>query len=306
MRYDLVIIGAGPAGLAAALDAAYLKMKTLVLEAGKAGGALTQSYPWKRVDSCLGLSNMVGSEVAEKMISHVKDEGIVIRENEHVESVERHGGKFLVATGHGRYECGSVIVATGIRGVPRKLGVEGEELEGVDYAVTDPVKFKGKKVLVVGGGDSAVDSALGLLEAGARVWLAHRRDDLRAVDESKEKIRKSQVRILWNTEVSGMVGVKAVESVTLSNNVTGKKTTLPFDSVIICTGSIPVKECIEKLGIKMEGICVPVNKDGMTSMPGIFAAGDIVSDIKRIPQALATGERATYSAYKYLRNPYWK
>jgi len=305
MKYDLIIIGAGPAGLSAALDAAYLKLKTLVIEAHRAGGALVQSYPWKRVDSYLGLKGMTGKEVAERIIGHVRSEGVRINDMEEVEQV--HIGKpFVVETSKGKYECSAVIFATGIRGLPRRLGIPGEDLKGVEYSLQDPKKFRGKAVAVFGGGDSAVDSALGLESAGAKVWLAHRRNDLRALDESKEKLKKSGVKILWNTELEKITGKGKVEKVVVFENSSMKKTELKVDSVLISIGSSPSKVCLERIGIKMDGVCASVDENGMTSVPGIFAAGDIVSSLKRIPQALATGEKAAYSAYKYIKDPYWK
>lgn len=305
MVYDLVIIGAGPAGLAAALDAEYLRLKTLVLEAGRAGGALIQSYPWKGVDSYLGFNGMNGKEVAEIIVKHAKSAGADIHEMEAVEEVKR-GRIFRVKTDSDEYEAKTVIFATGIMGVPMKLSAEGGNLEGIVHSVKDPKKFSGKNVLVVGGGDFAADCALGLDEAGARVWMAHRKDQLRATDDNREKISKSGIEMLWCHEVEKFSGDDELESATLFSNKSGKKTTLELDAAVICIGSVPTRDCIQNLGVKIEKTCVKINDDCMTSVPGIFAAGDIVADIKRIPQALATGEKAVYSAYKYLKNPYWK
>jgi len=305
MSYDVIIVGAGPAGLAAALDAKYLKLKTLVLDAGKAGGALIQSYPWKGVDSYLGFKDMKGREVAGSMVEHARSSGADIREMEAVKEILK-GKAFGVKTEKGRYEAKAVIVATGIRGIPRKMCVEGEDLEGIFHTVSDPGKFSGKKVLVVGGGDSAADCALGLDKAGAKVWLAHRKDELRATDDNKCIIGKSGITMLWSHEVELFSGKGKLASATLFSSKSRKKTTLELDAAVICIGSIPANDCLQKLGVKMENACVRVDKNGMTSIPGLFAAGDIVSDIKRIPQALATGEKAAYSAYKYLKNPYWK
>lgn len=305
MRYDVIIIGAGPAGLSAALDCACLKLKALVLEADRAGGALSQAYPWKKVDSFLGFAKMTGKDIAARISGHVKNEGIEIREFEEVEEVKR-GREFKIKTKKAEYEASAVIIATGVRGMPRKLSVPGENLEGVEYLIHDPEKFSGRKVLVVGGGDAAADMTLGLKNAGAKVWLAHRRDELRARDGCREKLEKCGVAILWNTEVESIVGETKVERVKLFNNMKGTKTEIACDHVLVSIGSITAKDWLEGIGIGMEDGLVKVDGDGMTSIPGIFAAGDIVSRLKRIPQALATGERAAYSAYKHLKNPYWK
>jgi thioredoxin reductase (NADPH) len=305
MKYDLIIIGAGPAGLSAALDAEYLKLKTLVLEADRAGGALVQTYPWKTVCSFLGFSGMKGKEVADRIVGHVKSSGIEIHENEEVEEV-RVGRPFKIVTKKGSYESLAIIIATGMMGVPKKLGIPGEDLDGVIYSLANPENFKGKRVVAIGGGDAATDSALGLESAGAKVWLAHRRDELRAMDESRDELLKSGVRVLWNTEIESIAGKKKVERVILFNNKNNKKTEIDCDHVLISIGSVHARGWLEKAGVKMRDMLIEVDENGMTGVPGIFAAGDIVSKLKRIPQALATGERAAYSAYKYLKNPYWK
>jgi thioredoxin reductase (NADPH) len=305
MNYDLIIIGGGPAGLAAALDAEYLRLKTLVLEARKAGGALSQMYPWKKVDSFLGLKGMKGQEVSDRIVDHVKSAGVDVREGEEVQEIIA-GNPFKVVTKDETFESTAVILATGVRGVPKKLGVPGEDLSGVIHFLPKPEKYADSKVLVVGGGDSAADSALGLDAIGAQVWLAHRREDLRAQDESKEDLKKSKVEMLWNTEVESITGNDKVEGAKVFNNKTSEKKDIECDTVLICIGSASTKDHLERLGIKMESALVEVDEDGMTSVPGIFAAGDIVCKIKRIPQALATGERAAYSAYKYIKKPYWK
>lgn len=306
MVYDVIIVGAGPAGLAAALDAEYLKLKTIVLEAGKAGGALVQSYPWKVVDSYLGFKDMKGDEVSSKLVKHVKAGKTEIHEMEEVEEIIRVKKSFRVKTVKSAYDAKSVILATGIRGIPMKLSVPGEELDGVFYTVSDPRKFSGKNVLVIGGGDSAVDSALGLIDAGAKVWLAHRKDELRATEDNQEKIAKSDIMMMWSHEIESFSGKEKLENVTLFSNKNDEKVTLNLDAAVICMGSVPANECLQKIGVKIEDVLVKVDDDCMTNVPGIFAAGDIVCKLKRIPQALATGERAAYAAYKYLKNPYWK
>ncbi len=301
--YDLIIVGAGPGGLAAALDAHYLKLRTLVIEADKAGGALSQSYPWKGVDSFLGFHKKKGGEISDVIVRHVMDSGAEIKENECVLEITK-GSHFSVKTSKGIYDSRTVIIATGIRGTPRNLGVPGEDLAGVSYSVSDPSQFKGRNVLVVGGGDSAADCALGLEEAGANVWMAHRKDELRATDENRESISKSSVRMLWSNEVVNFTGKTKLSGAVLSGKE-GKKN-LPIDNAVICIGSLPSTACLEKLGITAEGSSVKVDENCMTGVEGLFAAGDMVSSLKRIPQALATGEKAVYAAYKMIKNPYWK
>jgi thioredoxin reductase (NADPH) len=306
MAYDVIIVGGGPAGLSAALEARYLKLDVLVIEDEKAGGAPAQSYPWKSVDSYLGFRDMTGRQIANRIVEHVRGMGIEIREMEEVLEIKRKGRVFYIRSASGSYEAKSVIIATGIRGVPGKLSVPGESLDGVEHFVSSTKRFQGKRVLVVGGGNSAADCAVGLREAGASVILAHRRDELRATGENKEKVMKSGVELLWNAEVAEIIGKDSVEKVVIANNITNAKTVVEADAVIVCIGSVPSKNYLEALGVKMEGSLVSVDSEGMSSIPGVFAAGDIVSTIKRIPQALATGERAAYGVFKYIKSPYWE
>lgn len=304
--HDVIIVGGGPAGLAAALDARYLRLKTLVFEADRAGGALSQSYPWKVVDSYLGFHERKGQEISDVIVGHARKSGAEIRENEAVEEISSGKGSFTVKTAKGRYEARTVIIATGIRGTPVKLGVPGEELEGISYSLSEPKKMKGKNVLVVGGGDSAADIALALENAGAKVWMAHRKDQLRATDENMEKIDGSSVKMLWRHEIERFGGKGKLDKAFLFNNKTDEKSSLSIDAAVICIGSVASDRCMQGLGLKMDGPCVKVDENGMTSVEGLFAAGDIVSKLKRIPQALASGEKAAYSAYKMIKNPYWK
>ncbi len=306
MEYDLIIVGAGPAGLSAALNAEYLKLKSLVLDSDRAGGALSQSYPWKEVDSYLGFNDMTGRQIANRVVDHVRGVGVEIKDMEEVTAIEIKDKKFHVTTENSSYVSKAVVVATGIRGTQRKLRVPGEGLEGVSHFVTSVRKYAGKNVVVVGGGNSAADCALGLVEAGAGVWLAHRRDELRATGENKEKLLKSGVRMRWSTVVERVEGDGRVEKVVLKDKKTGKTESVDAESLVICIGSVPSKDYLEGLGIKMDGAMVKVDENGMTNIPGVFAAGDIVCSIKRITQALASGEKAAYGAFKFIRNPYWE
>ncbi len=304
--YDLIIVGAGPAGLSAALTACYFKMKFIVLESNTSGGALSQVYPWKEVESFLGLKGLSGKEVAERITKHVLDEGAEIKECEGVTDIKREKDFIRVKTTKSEYKTRSVILAIGTIGTPRRLNVPGENLNGVYYHVKDPYEFKGKNVIVVGGGDSAVENAIALQKAGAHVILIHRRDELRCMDRLKKDIEKSGVKILWNTEVKEIIGKNKVESVKAINNKTFETKDITVDSVFIFIGSVLNTDFLKKIGIKLDSEHIVVDKNLKTNLEGVFAAGDITGCLKRIPQAIAQGELATYSAYKYLKHPYWE
>jgi thioredoxin reductase (NADPH) len=299
--YDVIIVGAGPAGISAGLTACYFKLKALVLEATTVGGALTHAYPWKEPDSCLGMKGKSAGEIARLMINHVKAEGCHFRECEEV--LEIKAGKTIrVKTDKASYQSRTVVLAIGTVGTPRKLGIPGEDSPKVAYFVKDPRAFKGKRVLVVGGGDSAIQCALGLEENKAKVWIAHRRDEFRCMDDAKCKVKESGIKVLWNTELKQVKGSK----VSLQNNKTQALQEMGFDQIFIFAGSVMNTGFLGKIGVKLDGNKIVVDKDMKTNVKGVFAAGDITGGIKRIPQAIAQGETAVYSAYKFIKNPYWK
>ena len=160
-EYELIVVGSGPGGLSAALTGACYKLKTLVLESASAGGALMNNYPWKIVDNHLGFKDLNGMECAEILVRHVRDEGVEIKENEAVEDIKRVDDGIMVETTKNKYSAKAVVLAIGL-GTPFKLGIPGENMDGVIYSLPDPGKYNGKRVLVVGGGDTAVECAMAL------------------------------------------------------------------------------------------------------------------------------------------------
>jgi len=305
MDYELIVVGAGPAGLSAALTAAYFKLKTLVIESASAGGALANKYPWKKVYNYLGLVDMTGAEVAAKMVEHVRAEGVRINENEVVTDIKRENSYLIVFTNKREYTSKSVILAIGLS-IPKRLGIEGESLEGVIHSLPDPKKYRGKKVLVVGGGDTAVEYALALQSNKAETTIIHRRDTFRTSEENKKKIENSGIEILYNTEIKEILGNKNVEKASLINNKTGWEEIRFFDVILFCLGTTPNTEFLQKIGIKMdEKNNIVIDNNARTNIEGIFAAGDIVGRWRRIPEAIGEGGFAAINAFKYMKNPYW-
>ncbi|NIO21837.1 MAG: FAD-dependent oxidoreductase [Candidatus Aenigmarchaeota archaeon] len=307
MVYDVIIVGGGPAGLSAVLTACYLKLKHLVIEACNAGGILERNYPWKEVDSFIGFFEHSGKEVADSMVNHVKKEGAKINEGELVEEITKDKKKiFTVKTDKGKYQAKTILLATGTMGTPRKLGIPGEDNRNVYYSIIDPKKHKGKKVLVIGGGDTALEGANTLSKAGAHVWLAHRRDKFRAMEKNQEELEKSRAKILFNTELKKIFGTRKIRKVTLLNNKTNKESSLDVEEVFIFIGSVFEAELFKSLGVRMKGEKVQVDDEMRTNVEGVFAAGDITGRLKRIPEAIGEGHLAVYTIYKYLRHPYWE
>jgi thioredoxin reductase len=307
MVYDVIIVGGGPAGLSAVLTACYLKLKHLVIEGCRVGGLLARNYPWKEVDSFIGFFEKSGQEVADFMVSHVKKEGAKIREGELVEEITKDRKKiFTVNTDKGKYQAKTILLTTGTMGVPRKLGIPGEDNRNVYYSIIDPKHHRGKKVLVVGGGDTALEGAVTLSKAGAKVWLAHRRGEFRAMEKNQEELKKSKAKILFSTELKRITGNRKISKAEILNNKTGKCDSLKVDEVFIFIGNVFDAELFKRLKVKMKGERVLVDDQMRTNVEGVFAAGDITGRLKRIPEAIGEGHLAVYTIYKYIKHPYWE
>ncbi len=313
MVYDVIIVGGGPAGLTAGVYARTRKLSTLILEAQATGGQLEWLYPTKSVYDYPSYIAIEGGELAELFVLHSRESGAELR-SEEVVDIQRQAAGFRVRTHEGTVHDGrAVILAMGMGLLePKRLDVPGEaefEGKGVEYQVRDRHEFKDKRVVVVGGGDSALEIALEIVAGAKTVILVHRRGEFRAMEKSVEAVMKNPIEVLFNSEVTSLEGEGTLERAVVYDNRTLKKTVLDVDAVIVNIGFEPKITPLPKWGIELEGErLIRVKADMSTSVPGIYACGDMVSypgKDKRIVTGCGEAVTAVMSVYKYLKQPYW-
>lgn len=298
--YDLIIIGSGPAGLSAAVYGKRAGLDLLVLEKNPmSGGQVLNTY---EVDNYLGMPGMDGFDMGTRFREHADRLGVEFRETT-VLSLEDRGKARLVRTSDGELEAKTVILATGA--VHAMLGVPGEEKlggKGVSYCATcDGAFFRGRTVAVVGGGDVALEDAIYLARACEKVYLIHRRDELRGAMVLQEELKSlPNVEILYSHVVEEILGEDAVEGVNLKDRKTGKTSMLPVAGVFVAVGIRPETELVQGLVTCDENGYVLAGEDCATDVPGLFVAGDVRrKPIRQIVTAVADGANAAVSAGAY-------
>jgi thioredoxin reductase (NADPH) len=301
--FDVVIVGGGPAGLCAAMYAGRGMLKAVVLERGAPGGELLNT---DLIEDYIGFESIRGWDLAHKMAEHAKRFGAEIV-TDTVERVHRTpDGTFEVKTAHGRlYQAPAVILTAG--GTPIKLEVPGERehaAKGVSYcAVCDGAFFKGEVLAVVGGGDAAVEEADYLTRYASKVYIVHRRDTFRASKILQNRVLANpKIEVLWNKRVVEIVGgAQSVEQLELEDSVTGRRSTLAVGGVFIFVGFKPNSGLVaEHFKHDAAGYMI-TDERMMTSIPGLFAAGDVRSQLTRqITTAVGDATTAAIAAEKYL------
>ena len=303
--FDVAVIGGGPAGLSAGLIAAYKGLRTAVFEGGSWGGLLSTIYPFKHVFNYPGVNKILASHLVSEWVRQTAEQGAhLIRERVTKITPEKD-----VITPEGIYRSKVVIIATGMR--PSLLGIPGEDKfsrkdRGVYPYITEPEFFRDKRVLVIGGGDTALDAVIDANRVTDQIWLAHRKDAFRAAETSvKRVIDEGMAEILYNTELLEISGETEVSQVTLLDNKMGKKRNMDMDRVVIAIGLVPNSEVFADLGLEMDGKFLVTDKEMRTNIEGVFAAGDIISVYQLATVAAAQGALAAHNSYKYIRKPYW-
>lgn len=298
--YDTIIIGAGPAGMTAALYAARSNLKVALLEGGIPGGQMNNTSD---IENYPGYANISGPELAEKMFEPLENLGV-----EHlfgsVEKIEDQGAIKKVFTEDEVFETKTLIIATGA--FHRHLGVPGEEelnSRGVSYcAVCDGAFFRDEDLLVVGGGDSAVEEAIFLTRFAKTVTIVHRRDELRAQKLLQERaFANEKIHFIWDSVVKEIKGDKRVSSVMVENVKTGEVSEHKFGGVFIYVGLDPVSEFANDLGITNEAGWIVTDNHMETAISGIYAIGDArEKDLRQVTTAVGDGAVAGQEVYKYI------
>jgi thioredoxin reductase (NADPH) len=299
--YDVIIIGAGPAGLTAGLYTSRARFKTLIISGAVPGGQIALTY---RVDNYPGFHEPItGPELTEKLIEHATGFGAELYKKE-ATRVDFSKQPYKVYCGEEVYMAKTVIIATG--SVNRRLGLDSEEKffgRGVFVCATcDAALYEGLKVVVVGGGDSAVQEALDMTNFAKEVYIVHRRDKLLACKCLSQRAEEhDKIKILYNYEVDEILGENIVEAVRLRNLKTDEEITLETDGVLIAIGWMPnTKLFKDQLEIDINGYLV---SDGLkTKKPGIFIAGDLNDrDYRQVVTACSSGCMAALEAERYLQ-----
>jgi thioredoxin reductase (NADPH) len=298
---DVVVIGAGPAGLSAAIFTQFDGWSTLVLEGSWVGGQGAIAYTVSNYPGFPPGDGAALMENMEKQVTSTPPAGVGA-ELRHEKVISLNAQDRIVTTEANQYKAQAIIIATGSS--MQRLGAAGEENfigKGVSYyAKRDVNQFSGKKVLVVGGGNSTAKSALLAKTVASEATLIHRRESLRAYPAMTKRLQKEGVQIWYNTELREIKGADSVETAVVSNNKTGEQREIAVDWVVICVGTEPDTRLAQEAGLEMTGAFIVINKKMMTSRPGIFACGEITGGERHLITAASEGASAGMATSEYL------
>lgn len=302
IKRDVIIIGAGPGGMTAALYASRASLDTIMIEQGAPGGELMNTAD---VENYPGFGKIAGPDLAMKFYESATAFNAEVVYGM-VDKIEIEGPQKLVQVGEVMYQAPVVIVATGA--THRKLGAPGEENlsgMGVSYcAVCDGFFFKDKEVFVIGGGDSAVEEGTYLTQFAKSVTIIHRRDALRAQQILQERARNNpKVTIIYDSVVEEIIGTDAVEGVTIRNVKTNQVQTLQGQGVFVYVGLVPNSQIVDGLGITNEQGWIVTDELMRTNIPGLLAIGDVrEKHLRQVATAVGDGSIAGQQAYDYIQS----
>jgi thioredoxin reductase (NADPH) len=304
--YDLVIIGGGPGGLTAAVYAERSGLKSIIFEKANVGGQIAitpvvENYP--------GFSRIAGKTLVDLMAKQAMEYAMLLQ-GVSVKDIKKGDGFFEITTGKGIYKAKAIVLATGADN--RRLGAPGENRlagRGVSYCATcDGYLFKdGGQVIVVGGGNSALTDALYLDSLGAHVTIVHRRDAFRGEDRLQQSIFQRNIPVIWHSRIAEIIGERIVEKVRIEDLKTGEKSDIKAEGVFVAIGYAPNNEIGKNLNLDLDKDgYIKVDDKQRTSMPLVYAAGDITGGVKQIVVAVSQGSVAALTAFEDIANPYWK
>jgi thioredoxin reductase (NADPH) len=300
---DLAIIGGGPAGLTAGIYGNRSGLNTVIIERDALGGQVATTPV---VENYPGIAQIGGKSLVDIMVQHALQYGQIFPGEEVMEIAAED--LFVITTNRRRFRAKAVLLATGAS--HKKMGAPGEDKlagRGVSYCSTcDGPLFKDRRVLMVGGGDSAVTEALHLKKIGVNVMIAHRSGKLRAQEHLQKLLNENGIRVLYNTEVVEIQGEAQVTGVELMDKEKEKTYVQPVDGVFIAIGYAPAVELAKKLGVELTGQgYIKTDAHHRTNRPGIYAAGDVQGGFKQIVTAAGQGSAAALSIFEDLVTPYW-
>ena len=303
-EFDVVIIGAGPAGLAAGIYAKRAGLNCIILEKGVPGGQVLTS---PMIENYPGFPEIEGMKLMDIMAEHAR-RYVDIREGEDVLRV-RSGERFQLSTTSSKYISRALILATGA--THRKLGAPGENKlagRGVSYCATcDGFFYKTKEVVVIGGGNTALTDALYLHSIDCKVTIIHRRESFRADKHLQDSIAERKIQVLFDTVVEEILGENGVTSVKLRDLKTGVTQEMVVSGVFVAIGEVPSSQLASELGLNQDpGGFIIVDQSFRTSVPFVYAAGDVSGGIRQIVAAVHGGAAAALSCFEDLVNPYYR
>jgi len=299
-QFDLIIIGSGPAGMTAAIYAARSGLKTAILESGAPGGKMTKTF---QIDNYSGIESISGVDLAIAMSAHAQKYNVESLYGNCVKITNETNHK-IVTTENNNYTCKAIIIATGTN--ERKLNIPNEDTfyaKGISYcAVCDGAFYKDKTVVVIGGGNSALEESIYLTQFVKKLYIIIRRDVFRAQQTNIDKIKANpKIEVIYHTIPVEILGDKQVTAIKLKNKETEEIYDLPTDGIFPYIGAIPATDFAKDLGITDDKGYVIVNESMQTTIPGIYAAGDvIVKELRQVITAASDGAIAANAAFHYI------
>jgi thioredoxin reductase len=303
--YDVAIIGGGPAGLATAMYAGLRGLGAVVYEAEAFGGQLVNLYPTKPVSNFPAQPALPSRELALRLAEQAGQFGAELREWSPVDDVTPGGGRFLLKAARDEHEARAVVLALGLgRFTPRRLGLAGEDRfvgKGLAYRLPPLQEVRAKRAVVIGGGDTALDTALSLREI-ADVTVVHRRDEFRAFAHTQDRLAEAGIEVVANGEVVGVRGREHVEGIVV-RRADDSTVDLPADLVLVSIGQVPDLSGFERWGLGLAGTKMDVDTAMGTCVPGVYAVGDFAAypgKVRMIATAVAEGSTAAAAVQRYL------